>query len=124
MIEDGISLIIDKINNHIRKEQWFDFEIIKYGQNELFVGGGKSLSYPYELEIHFKDVCFVSVPVEWRTDTSNNVLFILEGEEAYKVNRKFQVEQGYHVFKFVPEEYPEDFGCLIGARSLEVEFLE
>ncbi|TLS50080.1 hypothetical protein FE782_22365 [Paenibacillus antri] len=124
MSENGISSVVETINSHIQKELWFDFEIIRYERNELVVGGGKSLSYPHELEIHFKGVVFVSAPVEWRTDTSRAVFLILEGDEASKVNTKFQVEQGCYIFKFVPEDYPEDFSCLIGASRLEVKFRE
>jgi hypothetical protein len=117
-----VSLIVNTVSNRIQQEPWFDFEVIKYNKNELVIGGGKSLSYPHELEILFKDVFFVSMPVEWRTDTSKNIFTILEGDEKYNVNKRFQVEQGYFIFKFFPEDYPNDFGCLICAKSVDVKF--
>ncbi|QDH21610.1 hypothetical protein [Saccharibacillus brassicae] len=124
MSTDEVFLKVNQINEFIQKSLWFDFEIIRYEQNNLYVGGGESLSYPYELEIHFEDVCLVSTPVEWCSDTSTEVLQILEGEEAYKVNIKFKVERGYFVFKFIPEDFPNDGGCFIGAKDLNVKFLK
>lgn len=115
-------LLVNDVNSRIQKEPWFDFEIIRYDRSELVIGGGKSLSYPHELEIHFKDVCFISAPIEWRTDTSKRVFIILEGDDAFKVNTKFQVEQGYYIFRFAPEDYLDDFGCLVGAKSLDIKF--
>ncbi|WCT56196.1 hypothetical protein PQ456_01315 [Paenibacillus kyungheensis] len=122
MKKNDVLLLVKDINSKLKNNLWFDFEVVKYEKNEVIIGGGKSLSYPHEIEIQFTDVFFISLPMEWQTDTSKDVLVILEGEEAYNINTQFQVEQGHYIFKFIPEGYSEEFGCLIGAKNITVDF--
>lgn len=122
MLENDVFLLVKDINSKLKSNLWFDFEVIKYERNEVIIGGGKSLSYPHEIKIQFTDVFFISLPMEWQTDTSKDVFVILEGKEASDINIQFQVEQGHYIFKFVPEDYSEEFGCLIGAKNIAVNF--
>ena len=111
--------IVSEINDHIRKQLWMDFEVVQYSKNKLIIFGSIDPSSSiHNIEIWFEDVFFISLPLEWKTDTSNGVLELLEGENAYLINRQFQVEQGYHIFKFTPEDYPNTFGCLLGAKKI------
>lgn len=114
-----VKKIIAEITDHICKQLWMDFEITQYSKNKLIVAGIIDPSSPiHNIEICFEYVFFISLPLEWKTDTSSCILELLEGENAYLINRQFQVEQGYHIFKFTPEDYPNTFGCLIGAKRI------
>lgn len=109
---------IARLNHYLQQQLWFDFELIEYRQRRLVVIGSIDTTVHHNVEIWFKDVFFVSLPLEWKTDTSNPPLSLLEGEEAVRTNVRFQIEVAYHIFRFSPEDYPSDFGCLIGAREL------
>jgi hypothetical protein len=110
--------IVEEINIFLQKELWFDFEVICYQDRKLTIIGSIDPSSHHNIEIYFEDIFFVSLPVEWKTDTTKTILSILAGDNAIELNKRFQVEIGYHIFRFAPEDYPEDFGCLIGARKI------
>jgi hypothetical protein len=122
MDQNEITKIVEEINYYLKQNNWMDFEISCFKNNSLTVNGGLSLSYPPEIIIHFKQVYFLSLPTEWNTDTSIERIFsIVGGEEARSLNLKFQVEQGHHIFKFIPEGFAEGFGCLVCALSVSYE---
>lgn len=110
--------VVEDINIFLQKELWFDFEVIRYHDRKLTIIGSIDPSSHHAIEIYFEDIFFVSLPMEWKTDTTKTILSILEGNDAIKLNKRFQVEIGYHIFRFAPEDYPEDFGCLIAAREI------
>jgi hypothetical protein len=118
MEKNDVKKVVDEINNYIQKGLWLDFEVSQYSKNKLMITGSIDPSNPHDIEINFEDVFFVSLPLEWKTDTTKTVLHILEGEDAKALNLRFQVEQGYQIFKFSPEDYPDDFGCIIGAKAI------
>ncbi|MBP1177657.1 hypothetical protein JOE49_004909 [Paenibacillus sp. PvR133] len=120
---DELNRTIQEINNFIKNQDWFDFEVKQYVGNELVVQGGLSLTYP-DIEIIFRDIFLTSLPMEWKTDTSGTVLTILEGDEEKKINEEFQVEYLHHIFKFTPEDYPSNFGCIIAAKHVSYNILK
>ncbi len=111
--------IVACINKFLMKELWFDFEVMQYTGNELIVMGSLDISSTHEIEVIFRDIFFVSLPMNWRTDTSAIVLEIVTGKKASVLNRRFQVEQGYSIFRFNAEYYPDDFGCLVAAKEID-----
>ncbi|GIO67640.1 hypothetical protein [Paenibacillus cookii] len=110
--------VVEDINTFIRSQLWLDFEVLQYDKQKLTIIGSIDISNMHDIEIVFEDIFFVSLPIEWKTDTSRQVLSILEGEKAIILNKKFQVEQGYSIFAFAPEDYPDDFGCYVCAKKI------
>ena len=111
MDEDQARQSIDDINTYLQQKPWLDFEVMEYRGDTLIVMGSLDTSAPHDIEIRFKGVFFMSLPMEWKTDTSMPPLGLVAGDDAVRLNQRFQVEQGHHIFRFVPEDYPEDFGC-------------
>jgi hypothetical protein len=119
----NLKVRVNEINAFIQQNLWLDFEVIEYKKSRLTIFGSIDVSVQHDIEIHFDDIFFVSLPMEWKTDTSNIVLTMLEGESAVSLNKKFQVEQDYHIFKFIPEDYLEDFGCYIAAKNISYKII-
>lgn len=115
---------VEVINSIIKKNLWMDFEIKKYNDGKLTIYGGIDLLHSHVIEIYFEDVFFVSLPTEWKSDTQQNVLHFLQGEASIEINIRFMVEQGYHIFRFVPEDYSGDFGCYIGSKVISHSIIE
>jgi hypothetical protein len=115
---DEATQVVFEINAVLKTKPWFDFEVMEYVGYNLVVMGGIDTSAPHSLEIKFKDVFFVSLPMCWGTDTSIAPLTIVTREAALEINEKFRVEQGNHIFSFRPEDYPFGFGCLIGSKGI------
>lgn len=122
MTEQEIENVLTKINEYLESQLWMDFEIIEYSRYKLRIIGSIDISSAPNIEIVFKDVFFASAVFNWKTDTSCNIISLVKGDEARKINIKFQVEQGYHLVKFQAEDYPYNFGCLFGIK--EVQFKE
>lgn len=109
---------IDEINTFLQEHLWMDFEVVKYQDNELVLWGSLSMSYPYNIEIIFTDIYFVSLPFDWHTDTKVTILSIVEDDEARRINEYFRVEIGNFLFCFKPKDKHESTKCLIGARKI------
>jgi hypothetical protein len=116
--ESQVMRVVDNINQHVCQQPWCDFEVKEYRGTKLVVTGSLDVSAAHMFEVWFEGVFFVSMPMEWKTDTSRPPLALLVGEDAAAVNRRFCVERGHHIFRFTPEDYPDDFGCLVGAREI------
>lgn len=114
---DNNKKIVNEINSFLMKGLWFDFEIMEYRGYDLTIMGSIDISASHDIEIIFKNVFFISLPAEWKTDTSDMVLEILEGPEAIELNQKYNVEQGYVIFKFIPEYL--DAGCYVAAKEID-----
>lgn len=119
MTEQEIKNVLVEINKYLENQLWMDFEVIEYSRYELKIIGSLDISSAPNIEIAFKDIFFASTAFNWSTDTSRNVVSLIEGDEAKKINIKFQVEQGYHLIKFQAEEYPDDFGCIFGVKEVK-----
>lgn len=113
--------IKDKVMNIdrvIRQYPWLDFEVAEYKNGKLTIVGSVDTSDEHVVEIDFVGVAFASLPMCWRTDTTNVVISVVEGGSAVVINQTFRVEQGSSLFQFVPEDYPQAFRCLVGARDV------
>jgi hypothetical protein len=110
---------IKAINSFLRKEMWFDFEILEYKENCLTIIGSTDFSYFHNIEIYFKDVFLIHCSAEWKSDTKSDVIEIITGNEAREINLKNNVEQGYTLFKFISEDIDEDRFFYVAARDLE-----
>ena len=120
MTEQEIENVLTKINEYLESQLWMDFEIIEYSRYKLRIIGSIDISSAPNIEIVFKDVFFASAVFNWKT--SCKIISLVKGDEARKINIKFQVEQGYHLVKFQAEDYSYNFGCLFGIK--EVQFKE
>ncbi|WAS93142.1 hypothetical protein [Nannocystis punicea] len=118
MDSDHAEQTVTRINNYLQQQLWFDFEVSEYQKGRLVVIGSIDTTVSHNVEIWFKDIAFVSLPMEWKTDTSAPPLSLIEGVEAVEISSRFQVEVGHHIFRFSPEDYAPQFGCLIGAREI------
>lgn len=123
MKDNEIREVLERFNRYLRNHLWMDFELIEYSKTELRIIGSIDISDKPNIELIFSDVFFVSTPFNWKTDTSKEVGVLLSGEEAKKVNLKYQVEEGYHIIKIQPEDYPEEFGCLFGVKAVNFNIL-
>lgn len=117
-----VERVVKKLNKYIEKELWFDFTVISLLQDEIIIQGGLSLSYP-DIEIKFKGIFFTSLLMDWKTNTSQSSLFLLNGEEEKQMNLKLKVEQSHFIFKFLAEAYSEEVELLIVAKQISYRLL-
>lgn len=111
---------IAKINAYIRQNEWFDFSLQYLSSSEAIILGGKDLQYYHELEVIFSDVFYVSLCMDWKSAPSRDVLHLVEGQDAYEFNVRFNVLEGNSVFEFVIEDNEEDY--YVVAKGLDYSF--
>ena len=123
MERENVQQVVDQINAYLQTHLWFDFEVMEYVGYRYVVMGGIDPSVPPDLEIYFDRVAFVSMPIEWMTDTSKPPLTLVTGDALRHLNRKFQVQEGHQIFKFSPEGFPDDFGCYVCAQEISFKIM-
>lgn len=126
MTKYEIKKVIEEINQYLSEQLWMDFEIIEYSKYILRIIGSIDISAAPNIEIILKDIFFASTVFNWETDTSRQVLSLIEGNEARKINIKFRVEQGYFLIKFNTEDYtdyPDCLECIFGIKDISFTIL-
>ena len=109
---------VKQIDDFIRKNLWFDFQLWLYDGRKLVIVGSTDLTYYHELEIIFTDVFFASTYFEgWRSDTEKPVVEIPDTELNRELNIKFEIEQGYQIFIIRTEDYQNDI--YIAAKEID-----
>jgi len=126
MNETEAQNVVDEINALLQKQPWMDFTVSEFNGYHLLIEGGLSIHRrrPWDIEITFESVFCISLPVDWKTDTSKPPLALLTGDDAYAINTRFDVVQGNHLFRFRPEDYPPDSGCIIAAEGIGYQLPE
>lgn len=98
---------VKEINAIIRKDLWMDMDLSSWSGGVLTIIGGIDLSVSYTIELVFKDVYWASIHQSWNTNTKRDTLFLVEGEEEWVLNGRFNIEVGYSLFKIITEHYTE-----------------
>lgn len=111
---------VRNIDEQLRKYPWIDFEVWEYAGSDLKVVGCLDTSDPYDVELRFVDVSFVSIPMEWKTNTSDVVISVATGEIERQLNLRFQNEVEHVCYLLKPEGFQEDFYCVVGAKWVEL----
>lgn len=104
-------------NDLVRDKLWLDVDLAECSPQAVVLHCGIDLSVGPDIEIRFDTVFFVSMLMTWKTDTSSSVLQVLTGEEAWRINGQYRIEQGYHLFTFQPEDLANGVRCLVAAKS-------
>jgi len=119
MNRSEVENVVEKINNYLSRKHWMDFEVTQYTNYKLLITGSiDPSSTSSEIKIEFEGVYFASLLFDWKTNTSDLVVELVEEYKVDEVISKFRIEKGTYIFKFYAEDYPSDFGCFIGAKSI------
>lgn len=104
-----------KIDDEIRRHEWFDFHVLSFDGFKLKIAGSVDLTYYHKLEIIFEDIFFVSGFFQgWHSDTKQKTFFQPDNEK--EMNEKYEIEQGYQLFIFKTEGYKND--AIIAAKNI------
>lgn len=104
-----------KIDDEIRRHEWFDFHVLSFDGFKLKIAGSVDLTYYHKLEIIFEDIFFVSGFFQsWHSDTKQKTFFQPDNEK--EMNEKYEIEQGYQLFIFKTEGYKND--VIIAAKNI------
>jgi hypothetical protein len=118
---ENIKTSLDQLNHFLKDQPWFDFELWEFSGQNLKIVGAIDLTYAYTLSITFSDVFYVQLTHDWHTDTSADAFVLLTGQDAYDLNARYEVEQGYALIQINAEDKAPLF---ISAKEMHLEFKE
>lgn len=96
---------VDKINNKASEFIFLELSIFHFDKDELIIAASEDFSYYHNFEIRFKNVFAIIGNVNWKVDTQESIIQVLENnEDAYRLNMKYSVEIGNTIFQFITEE--------------------
>lgn len=117
---DNNQRIVNELDNFIRHQGWYDFQMWSYDSWNLIIGGSYDLTYYHTLEITFSQTFFVSGFFQsWNSDTNNPVIEMIKGELENELNRKYEIEQYHQLFIIRTEDYKNDI--IIASRGISYE---
>ena len=92
---------VHKINEYLSKQLWMDFEVCCLGRGEVGLYGFLDESGDNYLKIIFKNPFMVISPFCFTYSGDGEFISILEGDEAFKINRKYGITQDNILFKII-----------------------
>lgn len=120
MQNTSIATKIKKLNDIIKKQMWMDFDFVGFDGYELTIHGSIDLSSSdYFISLKFIDVDYVSLSGTWSSDTSKDVLRILNEKEITEMRPIAIVNSDCFVFQFIPEVF--DSLLYIAAKDFSYE---
>lgn len=97
---------------------WVDVDVAEINPYSALINCRTTLSQWPDLEIQFGAVFVALLPMAWSCDMALPVLEMITGDDAFRLNRLYQVETGFHWFLFHPKDFSSQASCLIAAESV------
>ncbi|EAE0010653.1 hypothetical protein HP574_000468 [Listeria monocytogenes] len=113
---------VEEINRLVRDGRlWFDFDISSFNGHELEIIGGIDLSYFYEIEIKFSNVCFLSGYTSLHIDTSKDFLFVHKDSYETSWMNLPKVRDNSCVFEFKTDDI-DNLPFIVMAEQIEYKY--
>lgn len=110
---------INKVNKYLKEQLWMDFEMCNMSGGGLELYGYLDEAGENKIKIIFQQPYMVSCNFFFTYEGNRkNLLSIVEGEEAYQINKKYGVTQGNTIFRISNVDVATDM--IIVARDIKV----
>lgn len=114
-------MIIDEINDYLKKRYWMDFEVVKTGANLAELHGFIDEAYDDEIIIRFKSVYLINIVTRFSYKGKGDFISLVNGEKEYSLNTKYDVTIGNKIFQISNTNIPSEM--IIIANDIEMEVL-
>lgn len=123
MNSNETNIEILKINNYLKKCLWMDFEFAKMDGGNITVAGRIDTSYDeFAINIEFGNPFYISSVLSWHLDDSKPFIEVIDEDEKQKIYDKYQVEQGYYVFRINAEDFTNS-PIIIVSKTIKCEIV-
>lgn len=109
---------LNRINELISKEAWFDFEIFDASFAKFSIVGSVDFTYGYQIEIMFENVHHITINENWSSDTSKKIFTLVLGDAKEEFIDNYGLEKGYEIFRIENEDFNPFY---IAAKSIEFD---
>jgi len=110
---------IDKVNEFLKEQLWMDFEMCNINRGKLELHGFIDEVADDKIKIVFEQPHMVSCNFFFTYEGNGKFLSIVDGKDAFQINKKYGVTQGHTVFKITNTNIEAEM--LIVAKSVEVQ---
>lgn len=110
---------INEINKYLKGQLWMDFEMCNMNLGKLELYGFLDEADDNKIKIIFIQPYMVSCNFFFTYEGSGDFLSVVDGEEAFQINKRYGVTQGNKIFKISNINVETDM--FIIARGLEFE---
>jgi len=111
--------VVADINKYASKYMRLNFSIYEYNGKELILVGSEDETSCIQIEIIFEDLFFISAFFSWHTNPREDIIVIPEDNEIIKLNKQFEIEAEYQLFRLIPEGHDNMF--YVAAKSIDYE---
>ena len=113
---------IKTINEYLKKQLWMDFEMCNMDGGLLELYGFLDVAGDNKIKIVFKLPYTVLCNFFFTYEGEGDFISVVEGEEAWQINRSYGVTKGNVIFK-ISNTYIESDMFII-AKEIEVQIME
>lgn len=110
---------MNKANKYLKEQLWMDFEMCNMSGGELELYGYLDEAGENKIKIVFLQPYMVSCNFFFTYEgNQKNFLSIVEGEEAYQINKKYGITKGNTIFRISNVDVATDM--IVVARNIKV----
>lgn len=113
---------IDKINSYLKEQPWMDFEMFNMNRGKLELCGFLDEADDDKVKIIFEQPYMVSCNFFFTYEGNNDFISVVDGEEAFKINKNYGITQGNTIFKIFNTDVTVDM--FIAAKGIKLKILE
>ena len=90
---------IKYINNYMKTQLWMDFEMCSIGRSKIQIYGFIDEAAEEKVLIEFKMPYMIDGVFAFTYEGEGDFISVVEGKEAYNLNKKYGVLEGNTIFK-------------------------
>ena len=113
---------INKINSYLREQLWMDFEVCNSNRGSVELFGFIDEAAETQIRITFMQPYVLNSTFFFTFEGGDSFISILCGEEAFVINKQYNVMQGNYIFKLSNTNIDTDM--FIIAKGIAVQIME
>ena len=113
---------LDKINEFLKAQLWMDFEMCNIHRGKIELHGFLDEADDDKLIIIFEQPHMVACNFFFTYEGKGNFLSVVEGSEAFEINKKYGVTQGNIVFKIINTNVEAEM--IIIAKKIDAQIIK
>lgn len=113
---------VDRVNAFLKEQLWMDFEMCNTNRGKIELHGFLDEAADDKVKIIFEQPHMVSCNFFFTYEGDGSFLSVVDGEEAFKINKMYGVTQGNIIFKITNINVEADM--IIIAKNIEVQIIQ
>lgn len=113
---------INMINEYLKEQLWMDFEVCNVNCGKIEMFGFLDEAGEDKIKIIFDKPYMMLSTFCFTYEGNSDFISLVTGDEAVELNKKYNVTQGNHIFKFSDTNINGDMYII--AKEIEVQIMK